>query len=445
MKYVVKLLALALCFAASDAAAWPSSYQVSEMIMVGMPSTRVDYMQRMVRPYRDRTERFQSARTEALQMSLAIGDESDQLTLESWGDNRADLRKGSSRVQLQYGRLSGDGYTGDLNDGDYPGDRAGFYGRFGSFEAEVSRLRRDEKDLTTPSEAEHSVTSAGAGFSFGGEALRLGLHGNMGVLEHSNSGQEYNNHAVGGALALKTGLFELGATADFVDRSAKSDTMDDAREGPMVGGQAIIKLPGGLKGGLRASSARLSGDSLQGGNKFDFEGVNNEIGARAEWNFPVLPLTVAASFDHLYMDPEYSISGVARTRETDSTVKTLGAAFKPFGGRLLLGAEIKDLEMEITSNFAPAAGIEANSLTAGAELWLLPGLAVRASFQRFEFGTNGAFGSGETLYNVIAGGAGLKGENFTLDASVRRQEEDPDDGGMGDRMMEVKLMLGYKF
>lgn len=446
MKNIFRLLALALCFTAADASA---QYQLDEMIMFGMPQTRGDYFQRMTRPYRDRTERFGGARIEALQMSLAIDDENDQLTLENWGDNRADIRGGASRVKLEYGPLSGDTFTNatpSVKDGRYPGTRAGAYGRFGTVEAEASRLEQKEEPLPTGTKETYSETGAGAGFSFGTGGVRLGFHGNVNENEYTANDVKIKRNAAGGALALKTGLFELGATADFVDRGLSIGGVDVKRSGPMFGAQGLFKPFGGFKAGARVSIAKLSGDYAVSGNKVDMEGINSEFGGRIEWAMQAIPLTLAAGLDRLYMDPEYKAGPLSSKGETGNTAKTLAAAFRPFGGRLLLGAEIKDLRIEY-EEFTNGAlttkyGFDANSMTAGAEVWLLPGFALRASYRKLEMQEDG---DPDTQADCIAGGAGLKGKNFTFDASVRRVEEKPENNSNGDRFMEVRATYGYRF
>lgn len=446
MKTTAKLLALALCFAAVDASA---QFQLDEMIMLGLSQTKVDYFQRMTRPYRDRTERFGGARIEALQMSLAIDDENDQLTLEGWGDNRADIRGGASRVKLEYGPLSGDTFTSGtpaVKDGTYPGTRAGAYGRFGTVEVEASRLEQKSEPLPTGAKETYTETGAGAGFSFGTGGVRLGFHGNFNKSEDSATDFTINRNAAGGALALKTGLFELGATADFVDRTLSVPGVDVKRAGPMLGGQALFKPFGGFKAGARVSFAKLSGDYTVAGTKVDMEGVNSEFGGRIEWAMRAVPLTLAAGLDRLYMDPEYKSGGGAVSGETGNTAKTLAAAFRPFGGRLLLGAEIKDLRMdyEKVTNGALTTkyGFDANSLAVGAEAWLLPGFALRASYRKLETQEDG---DPDAQADCIAGGAGLKGKNFSFDASVRRVEEKADNNSGGDRFMEIRATYGYRF
>ncbi len=450
MKRTMGLAALALCLAAGSADA---AFQLDEFMTMGITAplgataAQNGFFQTMVRPYRDRTERFQSARREALQMSLAIDDESDRLTMEGWGDNRADIRGGGSRIQGQFGKLSGDSFNGSgVKTDRYPGDRAGFYGRFGTFEAEISRMTRETEPVSGGSAAEYTRTGGGAGFSFGYQAVRLGLHGNAGSAEDTGAETETFNKSGGAALALAAGPFELGATLDYVDRGMR-DTSNSpyeiTRGGPSAGGQAILKLPGGLKGGLRASLTRLSGDyNPASGASGEFGGNNNELGARAEWAFTFLPLTVAASYDKLYMDPEIKYGGSSMMVETYNDLKSLAAAFRPFGGRLLIGAEISDLgvsyETFTNGSGGGATKIDGLTMTGGAELWLLPGFAVRASYQKMEIKSGGD----EFNYKNFGGGVGLKGAHFSLDGSVRRSEEDAENG---DRFMDVRLMLGYKF
>ena len=440
-KYI--LAALALCLAAADAGA---AFQLDEVLGMGMVSTQSGFFQNMVRPYRDRTERFQSARKEALQMSLAIDDASDSLTMEGWGDNRADIRGGSSRMQVQYGKFSGESFNGSgAKTDEYPGDRGGFYGRFGTVEAEFSHYMLESKPLPSGTAETYERTAGGAGLSFGYQTVRLGLHGNSVSAEDEDTEMKTRNASAGAALALAAGPFELGATLDYVDRGMKdvsTSPYEITRGGPSAGGQAIIKLPGGLKGGLRASLTKLSGDYKFAGSSGEFAGNNNELGARAEWAFTFLPLTVAASYDMLYMDPEIKFGGASAMGETSNNLKTLAAAFRPFGGRLLLGAEISDLGLkyETFTNGASNGVMEIDGLTmtGGAELWLLPGFAVRASYQKMEI----KMGGSESQSKSVAAGVGLKGDHLSLDGSVRRLEEDEDNG---DRYLDVRLMLGYKF
>jgi hypothetical protein len=444
MNKIAKLMALVLCFAATEARA---DFQLDEIMDMGVSITRSGFFGSVVRPYRDRTERFQSARKEALQMSLAINDESDRLTMEGWGDNRADIRGGGSRIQGQFGKLSGDSFNSSgVNTYRYPGDRAGAYGRFGTIEAEYSRFMQETQPVTSGPTERYERNAGGAGLSFGYQAVRLGLHGNVGKATDDATSFETRNNSAGGALALAAGPFELGATLDYVDRGMDytgPSPYGITRRGPSAGGQAIIKLPSGLKGGLRASLTKLSGEATPSfGPSSDFSGNNNELGARAEWAFSFMPLTVAASYDMLYMDPEFKSGASKVMAETRNNLKTLAAAFRPFGGRVLIGAEISDLgisyETFTNGTGGGATKIDGLTMTGGAELWLLPGFAVRGSYQKMELKVAGDEGN----YKSFGGGVGLKGDHLSLDGSVRRFEEDRDNGS---RFTDVRLMLGYKF
>jgi len=202
MKNTVSLLLLVLCFAASGASA---QWELSEGSNFYWNS---NFFQRSVRPYRDRTERFDSARLDALQMRIAVGDEADQLTLEGWGDNRADIRAGSSRALLEYGPLAGSEYWNSTKDLDRPGSRAGAYGRFGTLEVEGSRIEQNENPVPSVSWGGYSYkdTGAGAGLSFGGAALRLGLHGNFNKGDYNASPElETRNNAAGASESSRSG------------------------------------------------------------------------------------------------------------------------------------------------------------------------------------------------------------------------------------------------
>ncbi len=451
MKNIAGLLLAVLFFSVTDARAMQgySFFQIDEMVEYNNPTLRSDFFQYMVRPYRDRTERFQSSRTDALQMSLAVDDESDQLTLENWGDNRADIRSGSSMVKVEGSGITGNTYNADgTNDQKYSGNLAGVYGRFGTFEAEGSQLSQEAQTYNSSTKNKYEKTSAGAGFSFGGDGVRLGLHGNMNSGKDPDANLELPNNAGGAALALRTGVFELGATADYVDRGVKDpdSNLQVTRSGPQFGAQALIKPFGGFTAALRASIAKLSGTYDHSGNNADFTGDNSELGARVEWKFKAVPLTVAASYDKLMMTPEYKRSGFSQRVETENSRKAAGAAFHFFGGRFLVGAEAQELKMKYTEYVNNSLynynsdEMTGNTITGGAELWLLPGFGLRASYQRLDWKNPG----NESFENTMAAGAGLKGKKLSLDFSVRKISSD-NQVAKQDEITEMKAMLGYKF
>lgn len=422
-----------LCFTAADARA---QFQLAEIMGVtGTMNMRSNLLQYLVRPYRDRTERFRSARTEALQMSLAMDDESDQLTLENWGDNRADIRPGSSKVKVTAGVL--DAELADATD-EYSGGEAGAYGRFGAVEAEASTMR--EKINTY----EYRKVAGGAGFSFGREGMRLGLHGNMNLNTLKPGGIELANHSAGAALAYANDLYELGATADYVDRRFVVDPLELKRSGLAIGGQAMIKPFKGFKTALRASLAKLSGGYTISEVELKHAADNVELGARAEWKLEGLPLTLAVSYDRLYMNPNYAFVTFSTRGETENSLKSAGAAFRFLGGRVLLGVEAQQFELNydeyengiLTDN----TEMTWNAVTGGVEVWVLPGFALRGSYQR----RKGDDGSSESFSDIIAAGAGLKGERFSLDLSARQIHPDTGDAD-ADKYLNVKATLAYKF
>lgn len=445
MRTIVRLLLLALCFAAADARA---QYQINEIMALGNPALRDDFMQYMVRPYRDRTERFMSARTEALQMSLAVNDESGQLTLENWGDNRADIKPGSSVVKTAAGGLNGTTYSGSLTDQDFSGNGAGVYARFGTFEAEASHLRREARDFGSSNKDEYEKDTAGAGFSFGGEGARFGLHGNMNNGKDPDSRMELPNHSAGAALAFSAGIFELGVAADYVDRGLKmpSSNYEAKRGGPALGGQAMIKPFKGFKAALRASMAKLSGDVSASGTKSNFEGDNTEAGMRAEWQLESIPLTLAARWEKLIMTPEYRQGGSSSRCQAENRLKSSAAAFHFFGGRFLVGVELQELaigyDLYTNNSFTSHQHLTVFTGAGGTEVWLLPWLGVRGSYKRMEFKND--ITKAETYSNTLGAGVGLKGENLSLDVTARKISSD-NNVTKQDEFTDMKAVLAYKF
>lgn len=446
MKNTARLLFFCLCFATAEARA---QFQIDEILMMGNPVMRSDFFQYRVRPYRDRTERFRSPRGEALQMGPAVNDESDQLTLENWGDNRADIRSGSSKVKVIAGGPGGTTYNGSSTDQEYSGGVAGLYGRFGTFELEGSRLRQEARDSGSSNKDEYERTGAGAGFSFGGEGARLGLHGNFNKGKDPGNEIEMPNNSVGAALAFRPGIFELGVTADYVDRGLKltDGSMEAKRGGPLLGAQVMIKPFGGFKAALRISKAKLSGDYTGPGFKYDFEGDNTEFGARAEWKFKAVPLTLAFDYEKLLMTPEYSQPGFSARSETENSLKSAAAAFHFFDGRFLLGAEAQELKIgsdEYFNNAFFGSHEHTTMVTAagGTEIWLLPWFGLRGSYKRMDIRDD--LTKAELFYNTTAAGVGLKGENLSLDISARKMKGD-NKVPKQDEFTDVKALLAYKF
>lgn len=396
------------------------------------------------RPYRDRVSRFESPRTEALQMSVAMNDASDQVTLENWGDNRADIRSGASQVKVFGGASGGKTYSGATKYTD-SGSRFGAYTRFGRFEAEA--FGENQKEERPTSVGEYHAFSGGAAAAFGTEALSFGLHANVNRTGDTDWTEVVNNNTAGAALAFKTDLYELGLTADFLDRGDREDSsnFDIPLQGPSLGAQAMLKPFAGFKAALRASMARLTADSAHNGSTkyLDYKADYNEMGARLEWRLEKLPLTFGLEYGGYFTDPNYTKLGVFKKSELDCSVKTAGVALRLLGERLLLGVEAKDLRMKQTGTSGTTVSRQSDDaqiMTGGAELWILPGFSARASVQKLQTGS----GSSETNCTTLAGGLGIKGENFNLDASVRSEEQDQD-AVNPDKLGSLNLAFTYKF
>lgn len=446
MKNIARLLFLCLCFFAADARA---QFQIDEMLTAGNPLIRSDFFQSMVRPYRDRTERFSSARVEALQMDIAVNDESDQLTLENWGDNRADIRPGSSRLKVEAGGLNGTTYSGVNKDEKYSGETAGVYARAGSFELEASHLKQEVSNYGSSAAPDvYKRNGGGAGISFGGEGARFGLHGNMNQGKQPSVNLKIPNASAGAAAAFRSGNYEFGFTVDMVGRGVEvtDGSMEAKRNGPMVGVQAMMKPVGGLKAALRGSLAKLSGETTKSGNKYSLEGDNKEVGGRIEWNIEAIPLTLAIGFEKLIMDPEYKEGNTYKRNLTENQLKSSAAAFHFFGGRFLLGVEAQQLKIDsdvyYNNIFHDHSHTKLVSMAAGTEIWLLPGFGLRGSFKRLD--SQNMITRAETFYNTVAAGVGLKGESLSLDVSARKMTGD-NNVPKQDEFTEAKAMLGYKF
>lgn len=442
-----RLLFLCLCFSAAEARA---QFQIEEMLMAGNPLLRSDFFQYMVRPYRDRTERFSSARVEALQMALAVNDESAQLTLENWGDNRADLRPGSSRLKVAAGGLGGTTYSGVNKDEKHSGNTAGVYARAGSFEIEASHLKQEVSAYGSSSAPDvYKRNGAGAAVSFGGEGARFGLHGNMNQGKQPSDNLKIPNTSAGVAAAFRAGIFELGVTGDMVGRGIEvtDGSFEAKRNGPQLGVQALIKPVAGLKAALRVSMAKLSGESHSSGNKSDFEGDNIEGGARIEYKFDAIPLILAAGYEKLEMSPKYRNGSSSLKMQTENTLRTSAAAFHFFGGRFLIGVETQKLKIGydyyVNNAFNSHQYYTLVTMAGGTEVWLLPGFCLRGSFKRLDMQDD--ITKVETFYNTVAAGVGLKGESLSLDVSARKMKGDNKNDPKQDEFSEAKAVLAYRF
>jgi hypothetical protein len=259
---------------------------------------------------------------------------------------------------------------------------------------------------------------------------------------------ELPNNSAGAALAFRAGIFELGATADYVDRGLKdpSSGYEAKRGGPALGGQAMIKPFKGFKAALRGSMVKLSGELDFSGNKSDFEGDNNEFGMRAEWQLESIPLTLAARWEKLIMTPEYRQGNSSMRAQAENRLKSTAAAFHFFGGRFLLGVELQELaigyDVYTNNSFTAHQHLTVFTGAGGAEVWLLPWLGVRGSYKRMEF-KNDLTGA-ESYNNTLGAGAGLKGESLSLDVSARKITGD-NEVTKQDEFTDLKAVLGYRF
>lgn len=418
----MKNFLLALLVAGFPAAAGAQEYFIGEEVF-----------RYYARPFRDRAERFQSARADALQMRLAVNDESDGLTLENWGDNRADLRAGDSSLKAEANFTGGSHYS--PAEWDVSGNRLGAYGRFGRLEFEGLYIAQKSEKLNTATRSEFNRLSGGVGMAFGPEELSFGLHANVNRAGDEDWEEVTSNNSAGAALALKTDLYELGLTADIVDRGTTDDSNNYKvpRSGPQFGAQAMLKPFAGLKAALRAGIANLKGDNAHDGATVynNYKADLNETGARLEWRLEGLPLTLGLEYAKMLYETSYTGS----SSKTDATLKTAGAALRLLDERLVIGGEAQDLRLDTGSGKS-----KGQAITGGVELWILPGLAARGSYQLMHTES----GTSEQDNNCLAAGLGFKGESFTLDGAVRVNTQD-EDAADPDKYTDIRVVLGLKF
>lgn len=423
-------------------------------LALGMPSAASaqlmfyddGFFQYMTRPYRDRAERFKSARADALQMTVAIDDEASRLTLETWADNRAGLREEGASVKAGANLISGAGHNAaGAKTAEWSGSRFGAYGRYTRLEAEGYSGSRERKTVSTGNTSETNTLGGGAGYAFGGEDLSFGLHGNLNRTGDKNWDSVDYNDSLGGAVAASTDLYDIGATADYVMRGSKDDLNDEdlPLNGPAFGAQAMLKPFAGLKAALRANFAMLSGDATDGAVSYDkYELAHKELGARLEWKLDAVPLTLGLEYTKMIRTPDELKAGVRTKTEMDNDLKTFGAGLRLLDDRLLLAAEAKEFiwRNEDILPVPDKGEVTFTTLTGGAELWILPGFAARASYQKQTIDTIAA----DVNSSIIAAGVGFKGEKMSLDVTARRISQD-EDAVEPDGFTDVHLRFGMKF
>ncbi len=366
-----------------------------------------DYFGYYVRPFRDRSERFRSARVNALQMRLAVDDESDTITLENWGDNRADLKSKTSAIKFNANVARGDVHSSTSNSKKI-GNSGGIYAKFDRLEIEAASVHQVTNNGTPPNTEYHKL-SAGAAFAFGPEDFSFGVH--------ADGNREGENTSIGVAAILRKDLYELGATSDFIWHGA-----DNPRTGPALGVQVLLKPFQGLKTALRGSRTTLAMDDaiIDASSYRNYKIYRSEFGARMEFRFNTVPLTLGAEYSSCLDDTSY-ITGSSWKIKHDTNLLIVGVAIHLLEERLMFGVETQKFISENT--YSPGSSVikvdkDGRTLTGGAELWVLPGFAVRASAQKID---TAAYGN-EVDGTTFAAGAGFKGDRFSVDASVRRNE-----------------------
>jgi hypothetical protein len=394
------------------------------------------------RPNRDRVERFQSARAEALQMSIAMDDPSDQLTLENWGDNRADLKPAATSLTPDLSYTSADAYSG-ASKTSVTGGMAGVYGRASSFEYEGSY---DYQNNDPGPRKDHEYGGGfGYGHDFGG--FSGGLHATAGQISSKSATETISQQNTAGLAAAFGGeSLRLGLTADYLGRGSNNTAAkdDEPYNGPSFGAQAIIAPEKDFKLGLRASYAPMKGDYSVSGKQYTVTSGDTELGARAELKRG--GLTLAAEVSNFRTAPAYTYSGTDHKDQTDNFMATVGAGLRLLEDKLLLGAEVKSLNQDDRSTSGASVSHFTDGwtiFTGGAELKLSRSLALRGSYSASQDTAEAGGNKTKTKYDSFAAGLGYRSGDLGIDLTLRRFRMDLD-AKKPDVYDLVKLMASFR-
>lgn len=341
---------------------------------------------------RDRSVRFSSARLDALQMSAAIDDDSNALTLENWGDNRAGLAVANKKSF----KFTGAGNEYSFSDGDskYVSGQAGLAGQFNSFQIEAS----GEHDFPPHSGVSFANADIGLGWKLGD--LMLGTHVGGGW-----SGNAFPQYAIrpGQALAYRIGDehagVDLGYTFDgILNRNSNYDEATLKH-----GGQMIIRPSESMVIGLRGSFGSLRGVYNDGGTR---TANPNEAGARILWHVAGLPVDFGAEYAYAKSDGDFALTdyyGASADNDiTETNSFRAGIAAHLLDNKLLAGVEYgvtKWTEDEhstgnsyyYSSDYQYNASNGPKYISIGAELRPIQNLAIRASHRYTETTYNDAY------------------------------------------------------
>jgi len=412
-----KLLMAVLCAAGAASCA--------DAQMVYLNENMLDYYSN---PYRGRGERTSDARLEALQMSYAIDDEASQFTLEGWADNRAGL----ADSQKNYVKVNAGGQTGDLHDSnDYTGGNLGAYMRAGGWELEGGYTAQKIKNSSGDDTYDSPAAGIGYGHSFGN--LSAGAHANFerGNYE-SDVNYNINSAGVGGAYKLDLGgtVVDMGTTLDYVARGNQTSFYTRPLHGANIGAAAIASVGSGLKAGLRASFAPLSGDCTGTMDGVTKKSDPKTLGARVQYLFSAIPLTLVGDFSRYYENPRYSAASYI-SYKTGSNLFTGGAALKLLDGKLLVGTELQKLELtqEMLGTGPSTYRDDVTNITGGAEYYITQTVALRGSFRRMKYRSwyeATPDNVTENKSNSFAFGAGYKGEKALVDLTFKYVKDNLD-------------------
>jgi|GEM_PF-2253606 len=335
---------------------------------------------------RDRNMKFSSPRLEALQMSIAIEDETNALDLDSWGDNRAWLgtvKSNQIKIDTAFGNQK---YAGVDEPGSYTGN--GAYGR-SEYGFELEGMDHSQKDKYSSyiRTQRDSGIGAGWGHAFGNFLTGLHWNDNHTSIKYSDEidPRKIRYQFAGAAAAVKLGPAAIGITADSVDLGGL--------RGTKYGAQAVV-ASNGFKAGLRASNMPLKKELhyyYSEPGQYSLRGFIKELGAKVSWVVPGSSLNLGAEYSNYYENFETTsnggthhggsnvITGSYGNRyygsRTGSNAITTGAALRLFNDRMIIGAEHKHVVALRYSR------IKIRYTTAGVEFRPIERLALRSSYQ----------------------------------------------------------------
>ena len=384
----------------------------------------------IIRMYRDRSIQFSSPRLDSLQMNVAIDDDANAFTLDSWADNRAGL------VETPASKLSVHSFLGfdSADDNSTTKTRSfGFAGQRDNVEVE-GLLAGDGTTYDDATQGKDHFWAFGVGYGKQVGDIMLGGHSNFSAVRSfsvnaSDNNEAYSitkNHSTGIGAAYKTDFNDItvriGTTLDYVSRGQYSwDNTNADLDMPLTGfnygAHTIVDLSPSLRFGLRASLAPINGDASSTASPVtsNVSYTDKEFGARLLWKSQDQPLTVG--FEYASLDVVASTGTDGQPNESKNSGLRLGGSLRILDNRMLLGSEYVHTLQSSDSTSDTAT----NSYTVGAEYYLSGRWTLRSSLRCQLMDASNA------SQLIFATGAGYKGDKYNLDLAAWNNHTSTDD------------------